>query len=385
MKKAYFYLYICLFPLVSINAQLDQGAIFTLIPATTAEINALNNPPEGAMLYNTDENKIYQFNGNSWGSLPQNDKTLTSSDGSITFITDNTSIDLSVPGAGVNKWSLGGNANATNSNFLGTTNDIKFEIRSNNWGFLQFGRRQTLGLTQNFVDYQDDDQPLLHLNGNGNTSALQFQASAASFYKPMFFTTTNGNFRLKGSSGLTDLFEIGSKGPSNDGSLEFIIGDDGAEPIIFKRYDYRDGGFHKELFRVQGHNNSSSAKTRFGININTANQSLDPEYDDGQSGLNIANSTLQVGGSLSLGIQSTSSNITLTEDHYTVIITSNLDVTLPTASSCKGRIYILKNTHSSNVDISPNFLDSEGDSRSRINRESVTQLQSDGNNWQQIN
>lgn len=91
----------------------------------------------------------------------------------------------------------------------------------------------------------------MHLNGNGNTAALQFAASGASFYKPMFFTTANGSFRLKGSAGVTDLFEIGSDGPSNDGRLEFIIGEDGAEPIIFKRYDYRNGQFHKELFRVQ--------------------------------------------------------------------------------------------------------------------------------------
>lgn len=370
---------------ISIWGQLDPGAILILVQGTTAEINAINNPPLGAMVYNTDQNKVFQFTGSGWGSLPQTEKSFTSTDGSVSFTENNASIDFSIPSSGPRKWAMDGNSNADSNSFLGTTNDILFEIRSNNWGILQFGRRETLDLSQNFPDYQNEDQPMVYLNGDGDTAALQFQASGAAFYKPMFFTTTNGNFRLKGSSGVTDLFEIGSKGPSNDGSLEFIIGDDGTEPIIFKRYDYRNGGFHKELFRVQGHNNSSSAKTRFGININTSIQALDPDYDDGQTGLNIANSTLQVGGSLSMAIHTTSTNITLTEDHYTVIVTSNLDITLPAASSCKGRIYVLKNTHSSNVDISPNFIDSEGVSRGRIVRESVTQLQSDGNNWHQIN
>jgi hypothetical protein len=83
-------------------------------------------------------------------------------------------------------WSVTGNTGNTNTNFLGNIDDVRMQIRSNNLPLLEFGRRQTLGLTQNYPDYTDNNQPLVHVNGDGSTAALQFAASAANFYKPMF-------------------------------------------------------------------------------------------------------------------------------------------------------------------------------------------------------
>ena len=281
-------------------------------------------------------------------------------------------------------WLTVGNAPTNTTSFLGTTNDVKMQIRSNNLSLLEFGRRETLGLTQAFLDYDDNDQPLIHLNGDGNTAALQFAASGASFYKPMFFTTTNGSFRLKGSTGQTDMFEIGSAGPNNDGRLEFIIGDDGMEPIVFKRYDYRNSKFHQELFRVQGSNNTENAKTRFGININPEHRSINTAYnDDSNNGYVIANSTLQVNGSVSLSIIKTSGNLTLTEQHHTVILGGNHSITLPTATSCRGRMYIIKNPFNSERAIS-SYINEKGSSKTNIKKEKSLWLQSDGTDWQQI-
>lgn len=95
---------------------------------------------------------------------------------------------------------------------------------------------------------------------------------------------------------------------------------------------------------MQGSNNSAGAKTRFGININPTPIPIDITYDNSQSGLNIANSTLQVNGSISASILKLESagDFTLTEDHYTVIISSDSNIILPAANSCKGRTYILK-------------------------------------------
>jgi hypothetical protein len=199
----------------------------------------------------------------------------------------------------------------------------------------------------------------------------------------MFFTTSNGSFRLKGSAGGTDLFEIGSAGPTNQGRLEFIIGDDGNEPIIFKRYDYRNGEFNKEFFRVQGSNNSADAKTRFGININPTPIPIDITYDVSQLGLNIANSTLQVNGSISASIIKLESagDFTLTEDHYTVIISSDSNIILPTANSCKGRTYILKNISGSTKTTSINYKNNSNTDSNLINNNSTINLQSDGTDW----
>ncbi|WP_299716684.1 hypothetical protein [uncultured Tenacibaculum sp.] len=338
-----------------IFSQVFPGVPVSGLPSgTTAQIFATVGPVEGVMAYSTDQKIIYYYNGTTW---------------------------VSTSGA---NWLLTGNAGNTSANFLGTTDDVRMQIRSNNLPLLEFGRRATLGLTQGFLDYNDDNQPLVHLNGNGTISALQFAASGASFYKPMFFTTPNGSFRLKGSSGGTDFFEIGSGGPSNDGRLEFIIGDDGAEPIIFKRFDYRSGQFHQEFFRVQGSNNTENAKTRFGININTNRVPIDTDYNDPQSGFNIANSTLQIAGSVSKSIAIINSNTTLTEDHYAIVINGNNTITLPNANTCNGREYILKNITGNTINIS-NYRNLSNANTNTISANSILHIQSDGTNWQQMN
>ena len=272
--------------------------------------------------------------------------------------------------AAASNWLITGNSNTTSSNFLGTTNDILMSIRSNNTSMLEVGRRATLGLTvtsggSNIFPYNDANNYLVHVKGNSGVSALQFEAGAASFYKPIFFTDTNGNFTLRGSSAGTDFFELGSSGTSNNGQLQFTVGDDGDEPIIFYRDRFDRTPRLREMLRMQGTGNNDNI--RVGVNMNGS----------------VANSTLQVNGSVSASILSVSSAITLDETHYTIILTNNSAITLPAASTCKGRIYIIKKTATGTATISA-YLNSVGTSSTTITN-GVLQLQSDGTSWQQIN
>jgi hypothetical protein len=327
--------YIALFACLGLSAQIDPNLILGLTTATTSEMNGIVGSYEGSLLYNTDDKNLYVYNGSAW----------------VKSSNDN--------------WLLTGNAATAGSSFLGTTNDVAMELRSNNISTLQFGRRQTLGLVQSYPDYTDANQYLTYLKGNNGVSALQFQADAAGFYKPMFYTNSDGNFRLKGSAAGTDLFEIGSTGTSNNGEVEFIIGDDGAEPFVFKRYDYRDQ-LLKELMRIQGSADAQNAKPRVGIATN-----------------GLANSTLQVNGSLSTATTTPGSNITLDESHYTVIINSNISITLPTASSASGRIYVIKNTTSTAKTIST-YVDNTGSNSTQISARNTLWLQSNGTSWNSI-
>ncbi|WP_047247684.1 hypothetical protein [Maribacter thermophilus] len=314
--------------------QIEAGLLLGLTEATTTEINNLKGMAEGQMLYNTDTKEVMIYNGSQWISTSNSNWLST---GNILAPTD----------------------------YLGSNNDVSLDLRSNGVSLLEFGRRQTLGLTQTYPDYNDNDQYLTYLKGNNGTSALQFQADAANFYKPMFFTNTDGNFRLKGSAAQTDFFEIGSTGTNNAGEMEFIIGDDGAEPFTFKRYDYRDQ-LKKELFRIQGSSDSQNALPRVGINT-------------GQ----LANSTLEVNGSVATAISSPSSSLTLDETYHTVLINSNTSITLPSANTCEGRTYIIKNTHSSAISIST-YVDNTGTNSTSVPSNSVVQLQSDGSSWHSI-
>ncbi len=331
MKKLILLLFL---GLGQIHAQIDSGLLFGLTNATTLEISGITGMGEGQMLYNTDTEQIMVFDGAQWTS------------------TANTN------------WLNNGNVLST-GNYLGSSNDAIMDLRSNATSVLQFGRRQTLGLVQPYPDYTDNNQYMTYLRGNNGTSALQFQADAASFYKPMFFTTSQGNFRLKGSAAGTDFFEIGSAGVSNAGEVEFIIGDDGAEPFIFKRYDYRDQ-LLKELFRIQGASDSQNALPRVGINT-------------GQ----VANSTLQVNGSVSTAVNTTTSNLTLNETHHTVLVNSNSTITLPAANTCSGRIYIIKNSNNTAIN-SSSYLNEANISTGSIPANSTIQVQSNGTAWNLI-
>ncbi len=141
-------------------------------------------------------------------------------------------------------WTLGGNTGITASHFVGTGDDKALIFKSNNQSFLEFGNRGTLGLTQAYADYNNATEKVTYVR-----SALQFEAGAAQFYKPKMYTDANGNFRIKGSSAGTDYFELGSTGTNNDGGFEFIIGDDGDEPMVFKSYHYLNGT--SEIMRLQ--------------------------------------------------------------------------------------------------------------------------------------
>ncbi|MET0466591.1 MAG: hypothetical protein ABW007_25760 [Chitinophagaceae bacterium] len=165
-----------------------------------------------------------------------NTKLLTVNNNGDVIVTNNPASTM---------WNYTGNAGTNPAlNFLGTTDDKPLILKSNNTTNVEMGRRGTLGLTQGYTDYNDDNEMLLHMK-----SAVQFYAPAAQFYKPKIYVDANGNFRTKGSSAGTDYFEFGATGSNNDGGFEFIIGDDGDEPIVFKSYNYLTG--MSEMMRLQ--------------------------------------------------------------------------------------------------------------------------------------
>jgi hypothetical protein len=198
----------------------NQGLLMPRI-SDTSLINALL-PPDAMMIYFVPLKQIMVRTNGYWEVMP-------------------TASNINVG------WSISGNTGVNkNVHFLGTLDDQPMIIKSNNQPYWEFGRRQTLGLYQNYPDYTDNNEKVTYLR-----SALQFEAAGAEFYKPKMFVDANGNFRMKGSSAGTDYFEFGATGSANNGGFEFVIGDDGDEPIIFKSYDYRSPGVFNEMMRLQ--------------------------------------------------------------------------------------------------------------------------------------
>jgi hypothetical protein len=303
--------------------------------------NTLKIAQQGATL-----NQVLKWNGTTW--LPATETAVTP----------------------INSWLFTGNSTGVTypANFLGTTTDVPMSIRSNNTAMLEVGRRQSLGLydatSTGLFPYNQPNASVMYVRGTGGNSALEFEASGAAFYKPTFFTDADGNFKMRGSSAGTDFFELGSAGTGNNGRLEFTIGDDGDEPIVFNKFNYTPVAT-VEMMRMQGTGLNNTVR----VGVNMAGT--------------VANSTFQVKGSFSENIITTAAAITLDETNYTVILTANTNITLPAANTCIGRIYIIKKTANGNSTIS-NFISNTATATTTIGR-GVVQLQSDGTNWQQIN
>lgn len=58
-----------LYPLFTLQAQLDEFSVFGLPAGTATEITAITAANAGAMAYATDENRIYLFDGSTWNVL----------------------------------------------------------------------------------------------------------------------------------------------------------------------------------------------------------------------------------------------------------------------------------------------------------------------------
>jgi hypothetical protein len=303
--------------------------------------NILKLAQQGATL-----NQVLKWNGDTW--LPATETAI----------------------APINSWLFTGNNTGVTypTNFLGTTTDVPMSIRSNNTAMLEVGRRQTIGLLDatatGLFPYNQPDASVMYVRGTNGVSALQFESGSAAFYKPIFFTDAAGNFKMRGSAAGTDFFELGSSGANSNGRLDFTIGDDGDEPILFNKYNYLPVST-VEMMRMQGTGLNNTV--RVGVNM---------------AGV-AANSTFQVRGSVAKNIVTTALALTLNDSHYTVILTANANIILPAANTCTGRIYIIKKTANGNSPIS-NFIDDAGVVANTISR-GVVQLQSDGTNWQQIN
>jgi len=92
------------------SAAFDGGYIFQLESATQATIDAIPTPKIGSMIYNTNDNKIYYYNGSSWNSVVSsniystnaqiaNNREVDLNTHTMSFINGNVGIGDSTPDA----------------------------------------------------------------------------------------------------------------------------------------------------------------------------------------------------------------------------------------------------------------------------------------------
>lgn len=197
----------------------NQGLLFPRITDTSL-INSLS-PPDGMVIFHQPSKQLMIRSNGHWNALASSAALAAT-------------------------WKTTGNAGTdTTVNFIGTTDDKPLFLKSNSSTYMSMGRRQSLGLTQSYADYNDNNEKVTLLR-----SALQFEAPGANLYKPKIFIDANGNLRFKASAAGTDYVEFGAFGTSNSGGFEIITGDEGDEPVLFRSYNSTTATT-SEMLRVQ--------------------------------------------------------------------------------------------------------------------------------------
>ena len=99
------------------------------------------------------------------------------------------------------------------------------------------------------------------------------------------------------------------------------------------------------------------------------------------------NSKLQVSGSMAVAVTNKTAAYTLTASDYCVIYTGTTAVTftLPVASGCPGRIYVIVNSGTATITTSVAYTLTNGTTTSTLAAPTSLQLISDGTVWRKIN
>lgn len=223
----------------------------------------------------------------------------------------------------VDGWALNGNTNATAANFLGTTNDIPFIIKTNNLEVIQF--RTGVGAP-------------------GNVTALV--NGALPFNSHPFTIRANGNDILA--------FEDASGTPKwhwniLGGGLNFV------ESNVLPDGDYR-------LFLKSGGN--------IGIGTNNPVAKLDVK-----GSLSLPIRTITGNGTVNVDV-----------NDYTLIVANTAAITLalPNPNTCEGRIYNIKRFSGNTIRVSTGAGNIDGDASPITLSTSAKRcftFQSDGTNW----
>ena len=69
-------IFVMLFTSILVNAQLESGLLVGLTTGTTTDITSTTDAAQGSLVFNTDDNEVYVFDGTSWNVMGKK-KTYT--------------------------------------------------------------------------------------------------------------------------------------------------------------------------------------------------------------------------------------------------------------------------------------------------------------------
>jgi hypothetical protein len=150
------------------------------------------------------------------------------------------------------------------------------------------------------------------------------------------------------------------------------------------------GRFNDTIYSIQSAITASSALFIVGNGTTTARNNALVVLNNGRTGIETSapSSTLDVDGSFGLKAQSVggAAGVVMSESYSVVWLSTTGQATLPLASTCKNRLYILCNPKAtaSSFFSSPVYYTLAGTTSSSIPANKSIGIISDGTNWLQI-
>lgn len=403
-------------PDISSVLDLRSGGLKGLLLPRVTDTNAVLNRANGLLVYTTSDSKICYFDGSYWKQI-------------------------SAGNTGNSFWSLSGNA-STNpaTNFLGTTDNVAFNIRVNNEAagkidptgpvFLgyQAGKNNSSptntgigynsllvnssGYSNTALGYQSLMSNItgwgntaigsgsLKLNtGNTNTSVGHGSLSinttggtnSAFGYSALSWNTTGAANTALGHSVLNQ----NSTGRSNTGSGNSAL-------TLNETGSYNSAYGARALVQmVSGSNNSALGYSAGGNATGSGNVFIGYRAGEDEAGSNklyIANSNtttpliygdfsipkVAINGGVALSVNKVSTNYTVAASDYTIINTGGaVTFTLPGAVTANtGQVYILVNAGTGDISVNNIVITvASGPTLQTISSGNRMTIQSDGTNW----
>ena len=287
----------------------------------------------------------------------------------------------SLPGSGSGTgWLLGGNS-VTSALNIGTTSNYDFPFITDNTEKMRLTATGNLGLGTSTFDGTNPEKMLVDacttssfnvINGKGTINNylqlnIQNKSTGNAASSDIVATADNGNES-------TNFIDIGINSSGYTTSSSSILNGINNAYLYSTGNDFIFGNAtsNKNILLFTGGTAQSNERIRI--------------TGPGLVGIgNITpNSTFEVNGSAGYAITTIASNLTLDVTHYTVIITGGSPtITLPAASGCARRIYVIVNQTGSSRTIS-SYKDFQGSSSTQIDHESAITIQSNGTYWYRI-
>lgn len=349
------------------------------------------NPLEGAIVYNIDASCIYYYDGSNWNNLCGSGGTADIPWGSITGNLVNQTdialkfqnyVDLSSPQIVAGEKEFTNKVTIDTGNFDEQVAEFNGRVKGADAIEMQeFVTKAQLDALGNSSDW-----------GAIEGSITNQEDLIAEFQKFVDLTSAQS---IGGEKTFTDKMILDT-GNFSDQVAEFkgrVKGEEGTEPEDFVTKAQLDGIVGSSFVGSEGsiffadEALGSPAENPSNLYWDNFNRQLRVgEFNDliqfGSFSDNVT--TLNIKGSISKPVHQAT---TLTEEHYTTIISWSTYITLPDPSTCFGRVYVIKIRPNIRVQIRgyTGYLDSSSIRRLEFPSGEVTQLQSNGYNWEQIN